>query len=316
VVPRRCGCGAGRRGVLTGLGASALGLAVPGRAPAEVPASLDELFDTFYGLNQPEAVRFPRRRLEKVFSVLLMRSGYASLDALDFFPVDRFQVQFWKLRASQQEAYNNLYDPLKMTVGDLADPLYFDFISFSQWATVDRCIRDAQAEFDEPCETCGGDEVVIRHIVRPEGYGDPSVLAQAFEDEVGGRVYRGLRDGFNETQFGAPKAPGKGAGAEGVRAAVAGLVGVMAKNGFCISTTVEVVPPDRMTEPGAAMQLLVRCQGPSMLWGISALDFRRSMVVNRYDALTVGAMLREGGWDASYKYRRTDAFTEALWTLK
>jgi len=122
VVPRRCGCGAGRRGVLTGLGASALGLAVPGRAPAEVPASLDELFDTFYGLNQPEAVRFPRRRLEKVFSVLLMRSGYASLDALDFFPVDRFQVQFWKLRASQQEAYNNLYDPLKMTVGDLADP--------------------------------------------------------------------------------------------------------------------------------------------------------------------------------------------------
>lgn len=71
-----------------------------------------------------------------------------------------------------------------------------------------------------------------------------------------------------------------------------------------------------MTEPGAKAQLVVRCEGPAHLWGVQALQFRQSKVANRYDALAVGSMLRAGGWDASYKYRFTDAFTEALWTIR
>jgi hypothetical protein len=45
---------------------------------------------------------------------------------------EKFQIDFWKLRQSEQESYNLQYSPLKARVGDLTDPLYFDFISFSQ----------------------------------------------------------------------------------------------------------------------------------------------------------------------------------------
>ena len=42
------------------------------------------------------------------------------------------QVKFWKQRQSEYESYVRLYEPLKFTQGDLADPLYFDFIAYSQ----------------------------------------------------------------------------------------------------------------------------------------------------------------------------------------
>lgn len=48
------------------------------------------------------------------------------------------QARFWKLRQSELEGYNLLYSPLRMRQGDLTDPLYFDFISFSQYATISR----------------------------------------------------------------------------------------------------------------------------------------------------------------------------------
>ncbi len=50
----------------------------------------------------------------------------------------RSQVAFWKLRQSEQESYKLLYEPLRVRTGDLTDPLYFDFISHSQWAVINR----------------------------------------------------------------------------------------------------------------------------------------------------------------------------------
>lgn len=100
---------------------------------------------------QPEAVRFPRKPLQLNFAVLLMRSSYDAVDALDFIPMERFEVSsarrqgpqarahqsspigalgrppkqanFWKLRQSELDPYNNQYAPLKFRAGDLTDPL-------------------------------------------------------------------------------------------------------------------------------------------------------------------------------------------------
>lgn len=64
-------------------------------------------------------VTLRRRALDQRFAVLLLRSGYDAVDALDFIPMDNFQRIFWKLRQSEQEPYNFQYDPLKPRVGDL-----------------------------------------------------------------------------------------------------------------------------------------------------------------------------------------------------
>lgn len=94
-------------------------LAHPHHATAAVEpgSALQALWDSVLGL-QPEAVRYPRKQLDLAFAVLLMRSGYDTVDDLDFVPMvsaivveislrtdvsspqDAFQVMFWKLRCA------------------------------------------------------------------------------------------------------------------------------------------------------------------------------------------------------------------------
>jgi hypothetical protein len=76
-----------------------------------------------------------------------MRSSYEAADALDFIAMDKFQVKFFKLRQSEFEAYKLMMDPLPVPVGNLANPIYFDFIAFSQWATIAQAMRDAPQVF-------------------------------------------------------------------------------------------------------------------------------------------------------------------------
>lgn len=76
-----------------------------------------------------------------------MRSTYEAADALDFIAMDKFQVKFFKLRQSEFEAYKLLVDPLPVPVGNLASPIYFDFVAFSQWATLSQAMQDAPQVF-------------------------------------------------------------------------------------------------------------------------------------------------------------------------
>lgn len=45
----------------------------------------------------PDPVLFPRKTLDMKFAVLLMRSAYEAVDALDFIPMDKFQVKVGSL---------------------------------------------------------------------------------------------------------------------------------------------------------------------------------------------------------------------------
>lgn len=119
---------------------------------------------------------FPPAPARQVFAVLLMRSSYDVAEELNFVPMMTFQKEFWLLRASEQEGYNLAYSPLKPRIGDLTDPLYFDFITFSQFATLSREMAAAR----------------------------DATLPAAFTRAVGDRIYDGLRNGFREQQFGAP----------------------------------------------------------------------------------------------------------------
>ena len=45
-----------------------------------------------------QIVRVQRRRLDLKLAVLLLRSGYESVDELDVIPMEQFQILFWKQR--------------------------------------------------------------------------------------------------------------------------------------------------------------------------------------------------------------------------
>lgn len=76
--------------------------------------------------SRPDHIGIPRKRMELTFSVQLMRLSYSVVDDLDFVPMDEFQKDFFLFRQDEWEDYRG-YHPTVMQ-GDLADPLYFDFI--------------------------------------------------------------------------------------------------------------------------------------------------------------------------------------------
>lgn len=95
------------------------------RMADEAPTLAD--FATFMERkSRPDHVGIPRKRMELPFSVQLMRLSYAVVDDLDFVPMDEFQRDFFLFRQDEWEDYRG-YHPTVMQ-GDLADPLYFDFI--------------------------------------------------------------------------------------------------------------------------------------------------------------------------------------------
>jgi hypothetical protein len=97
---------------------------------------------------------FCRKQLDLNFAVLLMRSTYEAVDALDFIAMDKFQIKFWKLRQAEFEGYKTAVDPTPVPVGNLSSPAYFDFIAFSQYAAVSNAIPDASQVFEVRTMLC------------------------------------------------------------------------------------------------------------------------------------------------------------------
>jgi hypothetical protein len=89
-----------------------------------------------------------RKQLNQNFAVLLMRSTYDSVDALDFIAMDKFQVKFWKTRQAEFESYKLMMEPVSVPIGNLSSPVYFDFIAFSLYAAISNAIPDAPQVFE------------------------------------------------------------------------------------------------------------------------------------------------------------------------
>jgi hypothetical protein len=242
----------------------------------------------------PEPIRYPRKILNLKFAVLLMRSSYDTVDELDFVPMDEFQISFWRRRASEQEAYLGQYSPLKPKIGELTDPLYFDFINYSQYSTTAAKMQpnEARPVFLEKCpdpEDCL--DTSGKRLVRRDPSITDAMLPLLFEDRVGDKVYEGLLNGFRGELFpGTPSPLPPQATLKQIVEAVRSLLNVMVNAGYALNATAEA---------SEAAGFRVSVSGPATLWGLTALQYQRSPVSNAYDALTVGALLRASGLRAS-----------------
>ena len=99
-----------------------------------------------------------------------MRSSYNALDDIDVVGMDQFQRDFFLIRASEYETYKSNLGPGMVQQGDLTDPYYFDFISFVQYKTINREIKNNPLfVFEE------------QQIVPPDNKGSSSSLSQEEE---------------------------------------------------------------------------------------------------------------------------------------
>ena len=255
------------------------------RASALNAADAAKLRDALDRATQAPAVRVPRPGVRLPFAVLLMRSGYEALEELNVYDMRQFQIDFWRLRADAQPNYASLISPATFQQGVLTDPLYFDFVNYSQWATTKGIIARSAA-FNEQLNAQSADGP-LRGALTPVRY----------RDEVADTLYGKLRSGFmltpesEVTTFGAPEPCADSdvaCAVDGVRK----LLDVMAQNGY--ATRIEVVTSD--DNPA---EFRVVTTGACTLWGANQLRRSNPLVLpggdpllNTFDALAIIGFLR------------------------
>ena len=249
-----------------------LGVIVPRRAEAIGIESIYEALPSLY--SSPSPVTVPRRTFgDTAFAVALLRSGYETVDDLDFFPMDTWQKEFWLKRRSEYEAYTIQNEPLKVQQGDLSSPLYFDFIAAMQFWTVDKSLRDPKQRFREFCgEECG--ESQYRMVTRDGRYSDDARLPQYFADKFGQRVYDKLRE------LGTPLSIES---AGGDPTSIATIVeDFFVREGFALKSEVTE------TEQG----ITIKTTGAATLWALQYLTSRKSRALPLYDTAVIQHLLK------------------------
>ncbi|KAL2652578.1 hypothetical protein R1flu_020706 [Riccia fluitans] len=212
----------------------------------------------------PEPVQFPRKNLSMKFAVLLMRSAYEAVDDLDFVPMNKFQQKFWKLRQSELEPYTLQYKPLKVKYGDLTDPLYFDFISFSQFATISQEIRNSEVVFQEKVGANGE----TRTVRRDASLSDNSKLPTAFIKRAGDLIYQRLVEGFEDQSFNAPSPLPEGSSFDTIVVGVRKVLQILVDQGYALKAVVDQVEPSSDALGG---KFRVKVDGGATLWGLQTL---------------------------------------------
>jgi hypothetical protein len=196
--------------------------------------------------------RLPRTEVYKPFAVLLMRSCYDAVDALNFVPMDKFQKDFFLLRQNEWEKYLAENDCKQ---GDLSNPQYFDFISAAQFATISQQMVDAQKIFEERT----GAEGTMTVVSRDADLQDNEQLPSAFFKVAGDKMYDGLMANFTgELFFTQPPIPvAPDASDDQVVAALTQLYKKMVELGYALEVKVsadDVVPPQALLQEAAMVK--------------------------------------------------------------
>ncbi|MEW5298480.1 MAG: hypothetical protein WDW36_001598 [Sanguina aurantia] len=249
---------------------------------------------------------FPRKVLSLPFAVLLMRAAYDAVDDLDFLPMEKFQKLFWKLRASEQPSYTLQYAPLAPKIGDLSDPLYFDFISYCQFATISQEMPNGALLFQELQGNIEDQKEVL--VRRDPAMSDNALLPAAFQQIVGDKVYQGLWKGYRGEEFGGPAPLPAGAPVSEFITNVTLLLDIMVSRGYALKGKLSY-------SEDKPLSFQVKVQGAATLWGLAALNYRHALVANTYDAMVISAYARACGRTAEVDIDISDTVISENWEL-
>ena len=272
---------------------------------------------------RPKPARVLRPRMNLDFAVLLMRSSYNAVDDLDIVAMDQFQRDFFLIRQAEYKTYADSLGAGAMQQGDLADPNYFDFISFAKYATILREIVNPPSVFEEqqPVDVGEGEPQQFNSVVVKR---NPSVsnndLPRKFDEIVGNAILDKLIEKFGDTASAIPKIEeGSLPEATTVLATIQQLVNLFVVSGFAWSGTASMQTKSTDNDSGAVgTQYSITFTSPATLWsGTSLKQKKNPALTNDFVLKTVKAMLSRAGYivvNDSVKYANYQEVT--TFTLK
>lgn len=249
---------------------------------------------------RPKVRALPRRRMDMDFAVLLMRTSYQVADDLDFMPMDEFQKDMFLLRQNEWDAYR---EKLNVKQGDLADPNYFDFMSFVQYATIANGMRNGRLVFNELIDANGTSTFVSRAVSNPSLISN-SALPSAHAERVGERILEWVDERFPSIS---PKVPKGAPTAADLLDGVQQLAAIFQIEEYMLASN--VAPLDG--GGGLAWTLVA----PATLWSSQVLAVRGDTPVNDFAAKAALAYLRRCGVPATV-VTRIDKNTQVTHELR
>ena len=242
-----------------------------------------------------------RNRLNQDFAVLLMRSSYNALDELDCVAMDQFQRDFFLLRSAEYLPYVDALGPGAVKQGELQDPYYFDFISFAQYATINREMMDPPVVFEEqqPVEVGEGEpQKFVPTIIKRSI--DTHSLPIKHSELVGNKILNRLNDIFSGTEAAIPAMePGSKPDSALVLRALKQLVVLFVINGYAFDGNAVISREGTKLGSGAETEFTITFTSPATLWSGRALQLRKSKVTNDFFLKTARALLARAGYKVS-----------------
>ena len=253
---------------------------------------------------RPPPVRVPRKRMDLQFAVQLMRNSYNAMDTLDFTPTDLFQKNQFLFRQNEWEMYKKEHP--NVLQGDLANPEYFDFISWVQFSTLNFCMNEASV--DPFIEVIGSE--AISQKVEPIPLLDSKEKIKAVHSSVTGD---GVLDFILSTYpkdiipEGVPLSgssqtvPGgrvvgtdtKGTVEQFLEAAAL-LLDIFAINSFLLEPRMKAVPQEKNKGEGGGSIISLEQTLPANLWSLQTLRLRKE-VPNDFVIMVLQALARRMG---------------------
>ena len=215
-----------------------------------------------------------RTRMNLDFAVLLMRSSYNAVDMIDVVPMQQFQKDFFLIRQAEYQYYANALGPGAMQQGDLADPNYFDFISFAQYSTICREVNNPAVIFEEqqPVEVDEGQPQQFNSVlVKRDTTLSNKDLAQRHTEIVGNAILDKLIEKFGETPSAIPKIEENSRpDATTLLASIKQIVVLFLISGFAFDGYASIVQSGKGSDAAGA-EFTIVASSPATLWSGQSL---------------------------------------------
>lgn len=220
---------------------------------------------------RPSHIGVPRKYMQLPFAVQMMRSSYNGVDDLDCFPMDEFQKDFFLFRQNEWEEYRNVHP--NCIQGVLNDPLYFDFISFAQYAIISNSFKNAKFDFIEKTGANGTSTVIRRDAAVTN-----NMLSSLHSQAVGAKLYE-----YMVTTYPTITPTTASIVAGNIESFVSNaqlLLDIFAINTFALSSTIQY---DKVVADSDEVTFRITSVLPANLWSLQVLLARKDDPVNDFE---------------------------------
>ena len=247
---------------------------------------------------RPKVPRVLRQKLDQSFAVLLMRSSYNALDELDCVGMDQFQRDFFLIRQAEYLPYIESLGPGSVMQGELTDPNYFDFISFAQYAAINRemsgnppvVFTERQGVPDENDPENTPMKFVPTIVRRKTEYLDNSKLPIEHDRMVGNAILQRFDHVFRDTPSALPTfTDNQKPDSQILLSAFNQMLKLFLINGFAYDADVIVTSSSSKKGTKYAITLI----SPATLWSGKSLQSRSSKVANDFVLKTIKVFIKQ-----------------------